>query len=127
MNNFFNTQILKFGVVGIIGMIVDFSITWICKEKLKLNKYLSNSLGFCFALINNFILNKYWTYQQANQNINNQFLKFALVSLIGLAINNLILYGLNKYVKANFYFLKLITIGIVFFWNYFMNTFFTFY
>jgi putative flippase GtrA len=126
MHKFFSLQILKFGLVGVIGMIVDFSITWLCKEKLKFNKYLSNSLGFCFALLNNFILNKYWTFQQSNENINTQFLKFAIVSTIGLVINNLILYGLNKYVKANFYFLKLLTIGIVFFWNYFMNTLFTF-
>jgi putative flippase GtrA len=126
MNNFLSMQVLKFGIVGICGMIIDFSITWLCKEKLKLNKYFANSIGFCFALVNNFILNKYWTYQQNSQSVNDQFIKFILISLIGLAINNFILYALNKYVKTNFYFLKLITIGIVFFWNYFMNTLFTF-
>ena len=27
-------KFLKFGVVGILGMAVDFLITWLCKEKL---------------------------------------------------------------------------------------------
>ena len=36
-------KFIKFGIVGGTGIIVDFSITWICKEKLQLNKYISNS------------------------------------------------------------------------------------
>jgi putative flippase GtrA len=126
MSTLFNKQMLAFGVIGISGMVIDFSITWLCKEKFKFNKYLSNSLGFCFAVINNFLLNKYLNFQANTHSFESQLTKFTAVALIGLAINNLILYGLGKYFKTNFYILKLAAIGIVFFWNYFMNTLFTF-
>ena len=39
-------------------MIVDFGMTWLCKEKLRWNKYLSNSIGFVLAATNNYIWNR---------------------------------------------------------------------
>ena len=126
MSNALDTHLLKFGIVGLSGMAVDFSITWLCKEKVGFNKYLANSLGFCCAVTSNFLLNRYWTFENNTQAFTAQFAKFALVSLSGLLINNLLLYLLVKKVKSNFYFLKLVVIGLVFFWNYFINFAFTF-
>lgn len=126
MTNAFDTRLLKFGIVGISGMVIDFSITWLCKEKFRLNKYLSNSLGFCFAVTNNFLLNRYWTFENTSQPITAQFARFILVSLSGLLINNLLLFLLVKKINTNFYLLKLIVIGLIFFWNYFLNFLFTF-
>lgn len=121
-----DNRFLKFGLVGLSGMAIDFSVTWVCKEKFKLNKYASNSLGFCCAVINNFFLNRYWTFNNNDQPFAAQFARFMLVSISGLLINNLLLYLLLKYSKNNFYFLKLVVIGLVFFWNYFANFLFTF-
>jgi putative flippase GtrA len=126
MDGIFNTRFIRFGIVGILGMIVDFGVTWVCKEKLKINKYIANSTGFTCALINNYLLNRYWTFASTNNPIIYQFTKFLLVSLIGLGINNLLLYIFVRNTKHNFYLLKLCVIGIVFFWNYFANTLFTF-
>lgn len=125
MSIIIDQRLLKFGMVGITGMAVDFTVTWLCKEKFKLNKFLSNSFGFSLAVISNFLLNRYWTFV-SNQALPFQFVKFILVSLIGLLINNLLLFLLLKFSKSNFYFLKLLVIGIVFFWNYFANFLFTF-
>lgn len=126
MMNAFNSRLLKFGIVGCSGMVIDFFITWLCKEKLGFNKYLSNSLGFCCAVTNNFLLNRYWTFQNNAHPFATQFASFVLVSLSGLLINNGLLYLFIKKVKFNFYLLKLIVIGLVFFWNYFANFLFTF-
>lgn len=119
-------RFLKFGVVGLSGMAIDFGVTWLCKEKMKWNKFVANSLGFCCAVINNFLLNRYWTFGAAAQPMGEQFMKFVLVSLTGLGLNNLLLYLLLKHAKANFYVLKFVVIGLVFFWNYFANFIFTF-
>ena len=123
----FNIKFLKFGVVGLIGVGIDFFITWLCKEKMGVNKYISNTIGFSFAVINNFLWNRYWTFEANNQAFAEQFLKFLLIAVAGLAINTLLLYLLVKLLKINFYVTKLLVIGLVFFWNFFMNYFFTFY
>jgi len=126
MSAIIDGRILKFGLVGITGMAIDFSVTWLCKEKLRFNKYLSNSLGFSCAVINNFLLNRYWTFNNSVHPITVQFATFVLVSLAGLGINNFLLYLLSKYSKTNFYLIKLFVTGLVFFWNYFINFLFTF-
>ena len=126
MNKLIDARFLKFGLVGLSGMVIDFSITWLCKEKLKFNKYIANSLGFCCAVVNNFLWNRYWTFDSTGHPLAGQFAKFAAVSVTGLLINNLLLFLLVKYVKKDFYLLKLIVIGLVFFWNYFANFLFTF-
>ncbi len=126
MNYVFDFRLIKFGITGIIGMAIDFSITWFCKEKLRWNKYVSNSVGFSIAVVNNFLINRYWTFEQNNHPFASQAVKFLLVSVTGLAINNLLLYLLVNKAKQNFYFLKLVVIGLVFFWNYFINAIFTF-
>ena len=126
MISLLDAKILKYGFVGVIGMAIDFCATWLCKEKFKLNKYLSNSMGFCIALANNFLINRYWTFEHTGFSFVEQFAKFILVSVSGLLINNMLLYLLLKFVKKNFYFLKLIVIGLVFFWNYILNFLFTF-
>jgi putative flippase GtrA len=121
-----DARLFKFAVVGLTGMAIDFSITWFCKEKLLLNKYIANSLGFCCAVTNNFLLNRYWTFTSNGYSFGEQFAKFAMVSLAGLLINNVLLYFLSKYIKTNFYLIKLTVTGLVFFWNYFINFLFTF-
>ena len=126
MNTLLDARFLKFGAVGIVGMSIDFSVTWICKEKLQFNKYIANSLGFCCSVMNNFLLNRYWTFGNNLQPFAALLAKFAMVSVSGLLINNFLLYLLVKYIKRDFYFLKLVVIGLVFFWNYFINVFFTF-
>jgi len=47
-------KFLKFGSVGLSGMAVDFGITILFKEKLNINKYAANTLGFFSAATSNF-------------------------------------------------------------------------
>ena len=126
MYNAILIKFLKFSIVGFSGLFVDFGITWLCKEKIKLQKYLANSLGFITATSTNFYLNRIWTFSNHDPAIVFQFGKFAFISFIGLIFNNLILFVLNEYFKIEFYLAKLVAIGLVVFWNFFANYYFTF-
>ena len=119
-------RFLKFCLVGGSGVVVDFGITYLAKEFLKLNKYVANSLGFICAATSNYILNRTWTFGSSDPDIAMQYLRFFGFSLIGLAINNLVIYLLHGRVKWNFYVVKLIATGVVTFWNFSMNYIFTF-
>lgn len=119
-------RFVKFGFVGFSGLIIDFGITWICKEKLKSNKYLANSIGFLFGVTNNYFLNRYFTFKNHNQNIANQFISFLIIAIIGFGLNTLFLYLLQKKTEINFYACKFLVTLIVFFWNFGANSFYTF-
>lgn len=121
----FFEKVLKFGIVGFIGMLVDFLVTWLLKEKLKINKYMANSLGFTCAVINNFYLNLKWTFQ-ATGNTNIFFIKFILISVVGLALNNMFVYLFNERFSVNFYVSKVLAVVCVFAWNFTANNYFNF-
>lgn len=119
-------QFLKFGVVGLLGTVIDFLFTWLCKEKLKWNKFLANSIGFMLAATSNYILNRIWTFESDNPEVGREYFSFFIVSVIGLALNNLILYMLHEKGKMNFYLAKAFAIALVTLWNFVANYFFTF-
>ena len=119
-------KFLKFCVVGFSGMLVDFGTTWLCKEKFRWNKYLSNSLGFVLAATNNYIWNRLWTFQSQSEAVAREYISFVIIAIIGLGINNTIIYLLHERLHLNFYLSKLIAIGCVTLWNFTMNYVFTF-
>jgi putative flippase GtrA len=119
-------KFIKFGLVGSTGLVIDFCITWFCKEKLRLNKYVSNSLGFSFAVVNNYILNRYFTFHNSDNHVASQFLSFLIISIIGFVLNTILLYLLQKNTKINFYICKVIVTIIVIIWNFSANSLYTF-
>jgi len=120
------TKFLKFLAVGLSGMIIDFAITFICKEKLKINKYVANSLGFLIAAVSNFLLNKKYTFNSHNPDISTEFYWFLGISIVSLFIyNSIVWFGINK-MTLNFYLSKMIGIFIITFWNFFTHLYITF-
>jgi len=118
--------VFRFGVVGVSGMVVDFGLTYFFKEKVKLNKFVANSIGFICAATSNYILNRIWTFNSNNPEIGLQFMKFFVVSTIGLGINSAFLWLFNQKFGVKFYLAKLFAIGITLIWNFFINYLYTF-
>jgi putative flippase GtrA len=119
-------KFVKFGIVGVTGVFVDFGMTWLLKEKLQINKYLANTTGFMCAVFSNYILNRIWTFQSQDSAVGLQFAKFFGVALVGLAINNALIYVFNGLRNVPFYYAKGIATAIVMLWNFGANYLFTF-
>jgi len=125
-DNLLILKLIKFCVVGFSGMFVDFGTTWLLKEKIRLNKYVANSTGFILAATTNFFFNRSWTFHSQNPKIVTEYFSFFGIAVIGLGINNLIIYLLTEKWKLNFYLSKLFAIGVVTIWNFVMNYLVTF-
>lgn len=119
-------KLIKFGLVGFSGLFVDFGFTWLCKEKLRIQKYVSNAIGFTLAASTNYMFNRIWTFQSSNPEIFSEYSEFLLISMVGLLINTLILWLIVSRLKFNFYLSKLFAIAVVTLWNFAMNLMFTF-
>jgi putative flippase GtrA len=117
-------KFLKFGIVGFWGMIIDFSITFLLKEKLKIHRYISSSTGFILAASSNYLFNRFWTFESNNPRVLVEYGTFIIISLFGLIINNLFLYLFEK--KVNFYVAKFFAILVTTLWNFFANYYLTF-
>lgn len=120
------SKFIKFGLVGFSGLFVDFGITFLFKEKLKFQKYLANSIGFISAASSNYFLNRIYTFHSSNPQVFVEYSQFMVISLVGLLINTLVLWLIVSKLKWNFYFSKLLAIGVVTIWNFGANAFITF-
>ena len=119
-------KIIKFGVVGFSGVAIDFGFTFLLKEKLKVQKFVANGIGFLIAASSNYFFNRVWTFKSNNPEVALEFTNFFIVSIFGLGINSLILWMLNAKFNLNFYFSKLIAIIVTTFWNFMANYLYTF-
>ena len=119
-------KFIKFGIVGFSGVFIDFGITYLCKEVFKIQKFISNAIGFLIAASSNYLFNRIWTFESTNPEVAMEFSKFLFVSIVGLGINSLVLWVLNAKFKLHFYFSKLIAIAVTTFWNFIANYLYTF-
>lgn len=119
-------KFLRFCIVGLTGVAIDYGITFLGKEKIKLNKYVANGLGFLIAATCNFFLNKIWTFHDTNPEELIQYSKYLGFATVGLGINTLIIFLLVNKKNMNFYLAKLVAIGVVVLWNFITNYNFTF-
>lgn len=119
-------QFIRFAIVGASGTFIDFGSTWLCRERIKLNQYIANTVGFILAASSNYLLNRLWTFKSTDPDVGLEYLRFFGVSIIGLGINNGIIYLLNGRMKINFYISKVIATVVVVLWNFFANYLFTF-
>ena len=124
MNEAFFTFI-KFSCTGLIGVLLNFSLTFLLKEKLLINRYVSNSVSLFCALALNYFLNRVWTFQSSND-LFKEVLIFMSVIFMGLIMNHLLVYFFHQRKKVNFYFSKVLAVIIIFTWNLIMHSNYTF-
>ncbi|MDR0364631.1 MAG: GtrA family protein [Bacteroidales bacterium] len=119
-------KFLKFCVVGVSGTIIDFGLTALCKEIFKIQKYVSNAIGFTIAATSNYFLNRIWAFKSENSQIGQEYITFMIISVIGLLINTSILFLCSKKLHLNFYLSKVIATGVTLIWNFLANLLITF-
>jgi putative flippase GtrA len=122
----FFIKFLKFGAVGFSGLIVDYGFTYLFKEVFRVQKFVANSIGFTLAATSNYFINRVWTFQSTNPDIAVEYSEFLIISMIGLVLNNLLLWVILKKFKINFYLAKFFAIAVVTIWNFLANAFITF-
>lgn len=122
----FILKFFKFAAVGFSGLLVDYAFTYLFKEIFKVQKYVANSIGFTIAASSNYVFNRIWTFESGNKEIITEYSSFLIISLIGLGLNNLILWLIVSRFKINFYVAKFFAICVVTLWNFLANYFITF-
>ena len=123
----------KFAIVGSIGAVVDFIVLNVMHLVVGLDLLPSNIISFTLAVLSNFTWNRLWTFPESQARpLGLQLLQFALVNVIGLAINTAVLLSLNHYVfrpligPFGYNIAKAFAILIVLFWNFTINRLWTY-
>lgn len=119
-------QLIKYSIVGISGTLVDLITLFILFDVFKVNLYISVTIAFLLAVLNNYIFNKSWTFQIKTNKNKKFFIKFLSVSIIGLILS-LFLMHVFTFILGFWYLLsKILTSSIVIAWNFLANKYWTF-
>ena len=131
----------KFAIVGAAGSITDFTILNVLVQFFGAALVVANTFSFTAAVIQNFSLNRLWTFPESqSRRAGGQLLQFVGVSVIGLGINQLVFLTIHHLLEAlwianfgadlgfliSYNFAKLFAIGVVLFWNFTANRLWTY-
>lgn len=112
-------QIFKFGVVGVVATIIDFLFLYIFKEICNFPLIVSNSLSFCVSVTYNYIVSIKWVFDiNKEKDPKKNFILFMTFSVIGLLLNDLLMWITTD--KLNIYYMlsKIIATFIVMIFNF---------
>ncbi len=143
-------RFLKFAIVGTIGAVVDFIVLNLMKlvfegiglgvgwdlslDAHQIQLVVANIISFSAAVLSNFTWNRLWTFPESRERpLGSQLVQFAIVNVLGLAINTAILVGMDQYVfqhfvseRLSYNLAKALAIGVVLFWNFGANRIWTY-
>jgi dolichyl-phosphate beta-glucosyltransferase len=112
-------MISRFAMVGAVGTFFDFTVLNLLHAGFGVNLYASVTTGFLIGAINNYLLNSYWSFGEKPSL--RKFQQFLLIALVGLVLNNSIVYVFSGQFGWNYNVAKLLAVAIVFVWNYGAN------
>lgn len=81
-------QMLRFGVVGTVGFLVDTATVYLAHFRLGLDLYAAGALAYLTAATTTWFLNRQVTFPEARrQQAGRQWLRFIATQLAGFALN----------------------------------------
>lgn len=121
-----NGTFLKFCVVGVLNTVIDIGILqillWVTHIDARTSPllFLFVTISFLCAVLNGFVLNKFWTFKmRARKNTKRQFIKFLISNIIGLGLTMLFMAIFVQKLHIGAITSKLGTSVIVLVWNFF--------
>jgi dolichol-phosphate mannosyltransferase len=87
-------QLVRFGAVGASGYIVNLVVFAGCVHAFSVNYKIASVIAFLVAVVNNFWLNRHWTFSAKQDHPGRQAAKFFAVSLLAYGLSYVVLVSL---------------------------------
>ena len=112
-------QLFRFGIVGAICFLIDYSILYICTDIFKIYYLISSIISFSISTIFNYILSIKFVFNiKEDRNKNKDFINFIVFSVIGLILNQIIMWIGVDVINIYYMITKVISTCIVICFNY---------
>ena len=84
-------QLVRFALVGSTGYVVNLAVYALCVHALGIDYHVSAVFGWLAGVLNNFLLNRHWTFDARGGQMRFQAIRFFLVSLVAFGFSFLLL------------------------------------
>jgi len=112
-------QLFRYTFVGGFAFVVDFGTLFLLTEIFHIHYLLSAAMAFILGLITNYFLSIKWVFSiRSIENKKIEFLLFSIIGLIGLGLNELLLWIFTDLILIHYLLSKIITAIFVYLWNF---------
>ncbi len=112
-------QFARYVMVGGLAFVIDFGSLYLFTELARLYYLVSAAVAFMLGLVTNYSLSRLWVFDRRTLSSSYmEFLVFALIGVVGLGWNEVIIWFVVEKVHLHYLVAKLVSVGIVMFWNF---------
>lgn len=120
-------QFVRYFFVGGFAFVVDFGLLYILTEYAELHYLLSATLSFIAGLLVNYIISCLWVFNGSKfKNRLVEFLFFAAIGVVGLALNDTLIWLFTDCIGTHYMFSKIVAAAMVYLWNFFARKYLVF-
>jgi dolichol-phosphate mannosyltransferase len=87
-------QLVRFAAVGASGYVVNLIVFAACVHVLKIDYRVAAVIAFVISVVNNFWLNRHWTFDAKHEHPMHQGIRFFAVSLVTFGFTYVVLVAL---------------------------------
>lgn len=112
-------QLIKFGIVGGISTLLDYGLMLLFAEVFDIFYLLSSTLSYSISLVFNYVASMRYVFRgREDMNKLKEFLIFTVLCLMGLGINQLVLWLIVEYAGIDYRISKIGATAVVMIWNF---------
>lgn len=114
-------QVFLFGVVGVISLLIDITVTTFLYTHLHFPPYLAGSIGFLTAFFFNFPINRKHVFnhkENYRHSIKTQAIGYAALSVFNLLVTAVFMQILVSKLKVKVELAKLLVAAVIAVWNF---------
>lgn len=113
-------QIIKFGFVGAAAFVIDYGLMVLLTEVFNVYSLISAAISFTVSVIFNYVASVKWVFEvdEEKNSKQKQFIVFVVLSVIGLIINELIMWIMDSKFGIHYMISKLVATFVVMVWNF---------
>lgn len=115
-----------YGLIGAACLVLDLFFYGLLTRLFQMQYLAANVFSFLGTAVLNYLANRHFTYRESGKFRAKQLTKFLLIASIGVFLNTVFLGLFFGVFRVHDLVAKLLAAGVVFFWNFGMNRYWTF-
>ena len=113
-------QIFRYILAGTLAYGIDYCSLIVFVEVLQIHYMTAALVAFLFGSITSYVINVTWVFDKRTfKNRYIEILLFIVIGVIGLVINQYVIWAFTENVKLHYLFSKFIATMVIFVWNFF--------